>query len=117
MSTFMISTDDQGFEAAVLRAPEPALVDFWAPWCPPCRVIAPILEDLAREYQGRLRVVKVNADDNPGVVSRYEVLGMPTLLFFAGGREVHRLVGAWPRARLVDAIEQVLAGAGAAAPR
>lgn len=96
----------------VLQATEPVLVDFWAVWCPPCRLIAPILEDLATRYQGRLRVVKVNVDDCPHLVGRWGVQANPSLLFFKQGREVHRLVGAWPKAKIVAAVDLVLASDG-----
>jgi thioredoxin 1 len=112
MSANTISTDERDFDTTVLQAREPVLVDFWAQWCPPCRVIAPIVEELAAEYSGRLRVVKVNTDENPDIVRRYGIMGNPSLLFFKDGQEAHRLVGAWPKAKLVDAIEQVLRTAG-----
>jgi thioredoxin 1 len=109
MSTNVIHTDDRGFEAAVLQAKVPVLVDFWAPWCGPCRMIAPIVAELAAEYSGRLRVVKVNTDDSPNVMSRYGVMSIPSLVFFKDGKEAHRVVGAWPKAKLTAAVQQVLA--------
>ncbi len=112
MSVTVLDIDQNSFDAGVLRATEPVLVDFWGAWCPPCKLIAPIVEDLAKQYQGRLRVVKVNVDDNPDLVGRCGVTANPSLLFFKQGREVHRLVGAWPRAKIVAAVDQVLASAG-----
>lgn len=109
MSANVIETGDQGFDEAVLQAPEPVLVDFWAPWCGPCRMIAPILEDLAGTYKGRLRVVKVNADENE-VAGRYGIHSLPSLVFFKEGREALRIIGALPRAKLAAAVEEVLAG-------
>lgn len=111
MSANVINTDDQGFDKTVLQSSEPVLVDFWAPWCPPCRMIAPTVEELAGQYQGRLRTVKVNVDDSPDVQSRYGIMSIPSLLFFKDGQEAGRIVGAVPKARLADAIEQVLTGA------
>ena len=108
MSTDVLSTDDRGFEVIVLQSQEPVLVDFWAPWCPPCRQIAPIVEELAGEYEGRLRAVKVNVDDSPDVAGRYGIMSIPALVFFKDGREVGRVIGAVPKARLARAVEQVL---------
>ncbi|PYE49959.1 thioredoxin [Deinococcus yavapaiensis] len=92
---------DASFEADV-RAPVPVLVDFWAPWCGPCRVIAPVLEDMAREYAGKLRIVKVNVDENPGASARFGVQGIPTLIVFRGGEPTDRIVGAVNKPTLVD---------------
>ena len=108
MSTDVLSTDDRGFEVAVLQSQEPVLVDFWAPWCGPCRQISPIVEELAGEYEGRLRTVKVNVDDSPGVAGHYGIMSIPALVFFKDGREVGRVIGAVPKARLARAVEQVL---------
>jgi thioredoxin 1 len=112
MSANVIVTDDRGFASTVLQADMPVLVDFWAPWCPPCRMIAPILDDLAGVYQGRLRVVKVNADDSVEVAGQYGIHSLPSLVFFKDVREVQRIIGAWPRAKLAAAIDEVLAAAG-----
>ncbi len=114
MSANVISTDDQSFDKAVLQSTEPVLVDFWAPWCGPCRMVAPVVEELAGQYAGRLRAVKVNVDDSPEVAGRYGIMSIPSLVFFANGQEVHREVGALPKARLQGAIDQVLNTAGAA---
>ena len=108
MSAHVISTDDWSFEETVLHAQEPVLVDFWAPWCGPCRRISPIVEELAGEYEGRLRAVKVNVDDSPDVAGRYGIMSIPALVFFKNGREVGRVIGAVPKARLAGAVEQVL---------
>lgn len=108
MSEKVISTDDQGFDKVVLQSVEPVLVDFWAPWCGPCRAVSPIVEELAGDYAGRLRTVKVNVDDSPIVAGRYGIQSIPSLLFFKGGQEVGRVVGALPKAKLAEATEKVL---------
>lgn len=109
MSANVISTDDQGFQKAVLEADVPVLVDFWAPWCGPCRMVAPVVEELAGQYAGRIRTVKVNVDDSPEVAGRYGIQSIPSLVFFKGGKEATRVVGAVPKAHLARAIDQVLA--------
>lgn len=109
MSEHVIDTDDQGFEATVLQANVPVLVDFWATWCTPCKMLSPIVEELAGEYQGQLQVVKINADENQDVVSRYGVQSLPSLLFFKDGQVVDRLIGAWPKAKVATALKDVLA--------
>ena len=100
---------DGTFETLALQSPLPTLVDFWAPWCEPCRTISPIVEALGRDYAGRLRVAKVNTDENPEWASRLGIMGIPTLIFFRRGREVDRIVGAASKASLRDHIERVLA--------
>jgi thioredoxin 1 len=99
---------DSGFEAEVLQSPLPVLVDFWAPWCAPCRVIGPVVVELAKEYAGRLKVVKVNVDDHPQAPSRYGVRSIPNLVLFKGGQMRDQIVGAVPKAQLVKAIDQVV---------
>jgi thioredoxin 1 len=88
------------FEAEVLKASTPVLVDFWAPWCGPCRVVAPVLEAIAQEQQGKVKIVKVNVDDNQQLAARYGVQAIPTLIIFKGGQPVDRVVGASPREEL-----------------
>ena len=99
---------DSEFEAQVIRAPLPVLVDFWAPWCGPCKAIAPVLEELAREYDGRLKVVKINVDENPETPSRYGVRGIPNLMIFREGALSGQIVGAAPKARLAGEIDKAL---------
>ena len=92
----LVVADDPTFDEIVLRSKVPVLVDVWAPWCGPCRAVAPVLEQLAAEFAGRLKVAKVNADVSPQVAARHTVSSIPTLLLYDGGREVDRRVGALP---------------------
>jgi len=99
---------DSSFQDEVLKSAIPTLVDFWAPWCGPCKSIAPVLDELAREYAGQLKVVKLNVDDNPRTPSTYNVRGIPNLVFFKGGEVVEQVVGAVPKDQLVTAIKKLL---------
>lgn len=100
---------DATFETEVLQAKEPVLVDFWAVWCGPCRAVAPIVDELAKEYNGKLKVVKVDVDANVETASRYNILSIPTLLIFKDGKPVEQLVGAAPKKMFVDKLSKVLA--------
>jgi thioredoxin 2 len=100
---------DATFEAEVLRSPVPVLLDCWAPWCQPCRALAPTIDALARAYAGRARVAKLNVDENPATAARFAIQGIPTLLFFEGGRVQDRLVGVHPRPALEARLDAVLA--------
>jgi thioredoxin 1 len=99
---------DANFQAEVLESDGPVLVDFWAPWCGPCRVVHPILEEIDAERED-LRIVSLNTDDNQQTASRYEVLSIPTLILFKDGAEAKRLIGAMPKRRLEAELEPVLA--------
>lgn len=92
---------DATFRREVLSSPGPVLLDCWAPWCGPCRMVAPILDQLASEYAGRIKIAKLNVDENPGTASRYGVHSIPTMIFFNKGKEVDKLVGALPKADIV----------------
>ncbi len=105
----VLHVTDANFEQEVLKSPTPVLIDFWAPWCGPCKAIAPIVDELATQYAGRLKVVKMNVDDNQAVPARYGVRGIPNLLIIKGGQVKDQIVGAVPRAHLVKAVDTALA--------
>lgn len=102
--------DDQTFEQEVLRSDTPVLVDFWAAWCGPCRMVAPVVEQIAEEKGEKLRVVKLDVDANPMSAGRYGVRAIPTLILFKGGREAERLVGYMPKEKLLQQINPHLDG-------
>src|SRR5438067_11437660 len=96
-----ININEATFEKAVIDSPVPVLVDFWAPWCGPCQMIGPLLEELAKESEDRYRVAKVNIDDNPALMQRFGIRGVPALLFFSGGQLSHQIVGVLPKRKIV----------------
>ena len=110
MAGAITDVTDSNFQAEVLESAEPVLVDFWAPWCGPCRVIAPALEEIVEERDD-LRIVKLNVDDNQQTAARYNVLSIPTLILFRNGEVAHQIIGALPKKRLVQEIEPVLTAA------
>jgi thioredoxin 1 len=115
MSEYVTEVSDSSFEQDVLGAEQPVLVDFWAEWCAPCRMIAPTVEAVAEKYAGRARVVKLNVDFNPTVSQRFGIKGIPTLILFKGGKEEERIVGATSKeaiSRMLD--KHVSASTGAA---
>ena len=103
-----IHVSDSAFEKTVLQAETPVIVDFWAPWCGPCKMVAPVLDKIAKEYAGKVIVAKVNTDENPEWAMKYGVQGIPTMLFVQGGKIVHRQVGALPERMLREAVTQFL---------
>ena len=103
-----IEITDANFDTEVVQSKEPVLVDFWATWCGPCRAIAPIVEELAKDYDGKLKVAKLNVDDHPATASRYGIRGIPNLIILKGGTVKEQIVGAVPKAKLVSAIEKAL---------
>ena len=103
-----VHVTDQTFEKAVLQSPLPILVDFWAPWCGPCRMIAPVLEKIAADFAGKILVAKVNTDENPEYALKYGVQSIPTVFFIHGGKIIHRQIGALPEPNMREAVEQFL---------
>ena len=106
MSTVKVT--DESFEQDVLKADKPVLVDFWAEWCGPCKMIAPFLEDVAKDLAGKVTVAKVNIDENPETPMKYGVRGIPTLILFKGGQVAATKIGAMPKSKLVEWINSVL---------
>ncbi len=103
-----VHVTDTAFEKTILEAELPVIVDFWAPWCGPCKMVAPILDKLAKEYAGKVLITKVNTDENPEWAGKFDVQGIPTMLFVSGGKVLHRQVGALPERMLRDVLGQFL---------
>lgn len=97
---------DATFESEVLKSPLPVLVDFWAPWCGPCRAVAPVVDEIASDYNGKLKVLKLNTDENPKTAQSYRISGIPSLMVFKNGQPVEQVVGAVPKATLSKAVEK-----------
>lgn len=104
-----IQLTDDTFEKEVVQSPQPVLVDFWAPWCGPCRMLAPLVEELAKEYTGKVRVAKINTDEHPNAASRFRISAIPTLLFFKGGKVVEQLVGVHSKAEIKKTLDSLVA--------
>ena len=103
-----VQVTDASFKQDVLDSEVPVLVDFWAPWCGPCRMVAPVVDEIAQQYDGQIKVVKLNTDENPNVASQYGIRSIPTLMIFKGGQRVDMVVGAVPKTTLSNTLEKYL---------
>ncbi len=108
MSEDLIHVSDGNFDQEILKSDQPALVDFWAPWCGPCQRIAPIIDELAKEYKGRVKVAKINVDESRKVATDLGVMSIPTLILFKGGQIVDKIVGLVPKDRLKEFVNKAL---------
>jgi thioredoxin 1 len=108
MAEGVMEVSSSTWDKEVLQSEDLVMVDFWAVWCGPCRMVAPTVEELSKEYAGKLKVVKLNTDDNPDIASRYKIMGIPTLMFFKGGEKVEQIVGAVPKPQLQAKIDSLL---------
>ena len=108
MSDAILTLSDSTFDESIGGADTAVIVDFWAEWCGPCKMIAPVLEDIAREHNGKIQIAKLNVDDNPNVARRYDVMSIPTLIVFADGEVKKRLVGAKGKAQLLEELAEFI---------
>lgn len=103
-----INVGEQTFESVVLKSDIPVLVDFWAAWCGPCRMVAPVLDEIAAEHEGKIRIVKVNVDEEPALAAQYRITSIPAMKVFQGGEEVRELIGAMPKQMIEQQLEGIL---------
>lgn len=115
VSDLVAQADGTNWEKEVMQSSDLVMVDFWAVWCGPCKMVAPIVEELANEYSGKLKVMKLNTDEAPEVAGRYQIMSIPTILFFKGGQPVEKIVGARPKPQFKQIIDSLLAGQSASA--
>ncbi|GBE00190.1 thioredoxin-1 [bacterium BMS3Abin07] len=108
MAEGVLEVTSSTWDKEVLQANDLVMVDFWAVWCGPCRMVAPTVQELAKDYAGKIKVVKLNTDDNPDIASRYKIMGIPTLMFFRDGEKVEQIVGAVPKPQLQAKIDSLL---------
>jgi len=104
-----VAVKTETWEQEIIKTEGAVMVDFWAVWCGPCQAIAPVIDELAVEYNGKLKVCKLNTDENPDIASQYQIMGIPTLLFFKGGKQVDKIVGAASKKNLKDKIDKIIA--------
>lgn len=104
----VLDVTDQSFEKEVIKSTKPVLVDLWAPWCGPCRMVAPVVESLAKKYEGRFKFCRLNVDENPKTASQYSIMSIPTLMFFKDGKVIDTVIGAVPETALQPKIEALL---------
>ena len=109
MSQAVTEVTDSTFDAEVLQSKVPVLVDFWATWCGPCRMIAPIVEELAKQYEGKLKFTKVDVDNNTRIATKYDIRSIPSLYIFKGGEVVEQIIGAVPKSKLTTVLDGILA--------
>lgn len=115
MGTLAMKVDESSWDAEVLRASGLVMVDFWAVWCGPCQMVAPIVDELAGEYAGKLKVMKLNTDENPEIAGRYQVMSIPTIVFFKNGQPAEKLIGARPKRQFKEVIDTLLTQSSATA--
>lgn len=107
-SAEIVELSDSSFESEVIKSDKPVLVDFWAPWCGPCRILAPIVEEIAESYTGRLKVGKLNVDDNQEITMRYRIRSIPTLILFKNGQALDQIIGAVPKTEIEKVVKKVV---------
>ncbi|MFQ6002889.1 MAG: thioredoxin [Candidatus Zixiibacteriota bacterium] len=103
-----VELNDGNFESQVLKSDLPVLIDFWAPWCGPCRMVGPIVEEIAKDYEGKLKVGKLNVDESSQTASKYGIMSIPSLLFFKGGKVIDQIVGAVPKKQFIEKIDKII---------